>query len=96
MPIDIGNALPANPFGATAAAAGAPGGGDHDSFDTYHAARTTSQGGKAVCQARQFGRAAATADPRVSLPLKRRPADPSITSLGKSVDDLPPLPCGLP
>jgi hypothetical protein len=59
----------------------------------------TSRGGEFVYQTRQFEDLVSTlpiADPRASLPFKRQLADESITFLGKSVDDLPPLPCGLP
>jgi hypothetical protein len=97
--VRLAKALPADQSGAAAAGAVAPGRGDHNSFDTDDAARTTSHAGNAVYQARQFEdlvRPLPTADPRVSLPLKRQLADASVTSLGKPVDDLPPLPCGLP
>ena len=68
-------------------------------LDTDPLGKPTSKRGEFVYQTRQFEDLVSLlpiADPRASLPFRRQLADESITSLGKSVDDLPPLPCGLP
>jgi hypothetical protein len=68
-------------------------------LDTDPLGEPTSKGGEFIYQNRQIEDLVSPlpiADPRASLPFKRQLGDESITSLGKSVDDLPPLPCGLP
>jgi hypothetical protein len=69
------------------------------SLDTDLLGEPTSKGGESFMRlgnTRIRSAHCRSQSPRASLPFKQQLADESITSLGKSVDDLPPLPCGLP
>jgi hypothetical protein len=98
----VGKALPADRSGATDVGAGAPGRRAHNlALRCRSAGRTNFQGEASsfigLGNSRIWSAHCRSQIREASLPpFKRQLADESITSLGKSVDDLPPLPCGLP